>query len=72
MKVKAKHSLTHEGRAYRTGDVFETTDAKAKQLIDSGHAEEHKGEGGSPAKSPEGSPKGEGGASVESGKPEEE
>src|SRR5262249_12978939 len=45
MKVKAKRPIQHEGRTHQTGDVFETTDAKAKQLIESGHAEEHKGEG---------------------------
>jgi len=72
MKVKAKRILEHDGKTHKAGDVFETTDAKGKQLIDAGHAEEHKPVGGVPEKSEEPAPKTSGGASTATAKAEAE
>jgi len=71
MKVRAKRIMEYDGKTYKAGDVFETTDAKAKQLIDSGHAEELKPVGGVPEKSPEPAPKTQGGASTATAEPDE-
>lgn len=41
-KVKMKQPITHQGKSYKPGDVIETTEDHAQELVRKGHAEEHK------------------------------
>ena len=43
-KVKLKRPIKHQGKDYKAGEVIETTEEHAGDLIRQGHAEEHKEE----------------------------
>jgi len=43
-KVRLKLPIKHQGKDYKSGDVLETTEEHAAELIKQGHAEEHKEE----------------------------